>query len=134
MVELRPDWEYWIWTEADRECYMKTHHADLLELYHSYPHAIFRTNLVRYFLLYDYGGFYLDLDVRALKPLDVWAHLGGSVLTHETYEHTYFAHKRPQPNVMNTVMATRARHPFYARLREHLLDYNKVCPKLNHID
>ena len=131
IVDLHPDWQYWFWTTQDRECYMTKYHPELLELFHQYPHTIFRTNLMRYFLLYDYGGFYIDLDVRALKPLDVWTHIGSSVLSHETYEHTFFGHLRPQPNVMNTVMATRARHPYYKLLQEHLPEYHKICPDLN---
>ena len=128
IVEQHADWQYWFWTEADIRCYMQTHHPEYMELFNSYPATIFRTDVMRYFVLYDYGGFYTDLDVECLQPLDAWTNVAYSLLSHETYEHTYFGHMRQQPNVMTTVLATKARHPYYKLLQENLQRYHDTCP------
>ena len=132
VVDLHPDWQYWFWTDDDRECYMRSRHPELLDLFdNNYTEPSYRTSLVQYLLLYDYGGVYLDLDVQALKPLDIWTHIASSVLSHEPYEQTFFAHLRRRPNVISAVMATRPEHPFFKLLQENLLKYHQTCPSLN---
>ena len=128
IVERHPHWEYWFWTADDIRCYMKTFHSEYLKLFDSYDATIYRTDVMRYFLLYDFGGFYIDLDVKALRPLDVWRFIAPCVLSHETYEHTYFAHSRNQPNVMTTILASRPGHPYFKLLQEQLQLYHDTCP------
>ncbi|OYE04339.1 glycosyltransferase family 32 protein [Nostoc sp. 'Peltigera membranacea cyanobiont' 232] len=41
-----------------------------LEVYDAYPYFIQRCDAIRYFLLYHYGGFYIDIDIEFLKPID----------------------------------------------------------------
>ena len=129
IIRQHPNWQYWFWTQADIQCYIKQKHPEFTSLYNDYDAMIYKTDVMRYFLLYDYGGFYLDLDVEALKPLDVWAHISSCILSHETYEHTFFGHMRAQPNVMTTILATRPNHPYYKLLQENLMKYHKTCPK-----
>ena len=89
---------------------------------------IYRTDVMRYFLLYDYGGIYLDLDVSCLKPLDIWLYQAPAVLSHETYEHSLIMHRLRQPNVMTTILASKPRHPYYKMLQENLERYHKAKP------
>ena len=86
-----------------------------------YSHNIFRTDAFRYFVLYDYGGFYIDLDVEALKPLDFWTYYYPAVISWENYEHTYLSHKKREPNIMTTILASRPKHPFFKMLQEGLV-------------
>ena len=128
IVERHPEWEYWFWTADDIRCYMKTFHSKYVPLFDSYDETIYRTDVVRYFMLHDFGGFYIDLDVQALRPLDVFRYIAPCVLSHETYEHTYFAHNRKQPNVMTTILASRPQHPYFKLLQEQLQHYHNMCP------
>ena len=120
MLKHNPAWQYWFWTQADVKCYLQQKHPDFVNLYNSYQSTIFRTDVMRYFLLYDYGGVYLDLDVECLKPLDIWTQLAPAVLAHETYEHVFIMHRLKEPNVMTTILATRAGHPYYKLLQDNL--------------
>ena len=79
----------------------------------------------RYFLLYEFGGFYIDLDVEALQPLDFWTYKHQCVMSHENYEHTYLLHNRKQPNVMTTIIGSRPQHPYFRLLQENLAQYQR---------
>ena len=65
-----PDWKYMFWTDQEvknitlvnRELYDRTH--DYRE----------KADLLRYELLYQIGGVYVDLDFECLKPLDILNH------------------------------------------------------------
>ncbi len=41
-----------------------------LDTYRSYRHLIQRVDAGRYFILYEYGGFSVDLDMKSTRPLD----------------------------------------------------------------
>ncbi|HTH83008.1 MAG TPA: glycosyltransferase [Mucilaginibacter sp.] len=61
-----PDWEYILWTDEANESFIKKYHPDFLSVYQSLPHAIQRVDLVRYFILYEFGGVFIDLDFECL--------------------------------------------------------------------
>lgn len=60
---MYPDWEYRLWTEDNL--------PDLVnrKIYDSESRNHTKSNLIRYEVVYTYGGVYLDSDMEALKPL-----------------------------------------------------------------
>ncbi|KAE8554866.1 hypothetical protein EYB25_003413 [Talaromyces marneffei] len=42
---------------------------EIAQIYHSYPYYVLRTDLLRYLLLWYYGGFYADIDVFPARPI-----------------------------------------------------------------
>ena len=128
IVARHPDWQYMFWTQEDVQCYFKTRHPDFHDLYNSYWATIFKTDVMRYFLMYDYGGFYLDLDIEALRSLDPWIHYAPCILSHETYEHVFLVQEKRvgMPNVMTTVLATRPFHPYFKLLQDNLAKYHEI--------
>ncbi|KAF3394913.1 Initiation-specific alpha-1,6-mannosyltransferase [Talaromyces pinophilus] len=42
---------------------------EIAQIYHSYPYYVLRTDLLRYLLLWYYGGFYADMDVFPARPI-----------------------------------------------------------------
>ena len=65
-----PSYEYWLWTDSIARNFIKVHYPWFLNTFDSYPYPIQRVDAVRYFILYHYGGIYLDLDLVCHKPLD----------------------------------------------------------------
>lgn len=67
---LNPDWTYRLWTRELPDLY----NANLYDSAHAYvkPDAVwqFRADLLRYEILYRYGGFYCDVDTKPLRPLE----------------------------------------------------------------
>eukprot|EP01052_Picozoa_sp_SAG31_P020854 SAG31_NODE_1586_length_7821_cov_3.086765_2_plen_123_part_00 len=69
-LRVNPGWEYRFWTDADNKELIKTKFPEYLEMYEWYPENIQRADAIRYFILYEFGGVYADLDFEALQPLD----------------------------------------------------------------
>jgi len=110
---VNPDWEYWFWTlDAVRSLIVRDF-REFLVLYDSYTAPIFRADFMRYFVLYTYGGVYMDLDMDALKPLDNWTTTYNCIVSEENYEHVFVIHELEQPNIVNGILACRANHPLF---------------------
>lgn len=65
-----PGFEYRLWTDEDNRELIRASYPWFLPTYDAYKHEIERVDAVRYFMLYTYGGIYIDLDMECLKPLD----------------------------------------------------------------
>ena len=75
---------------------METKFPEFLDLYDGYNSEIQRADAVRYFLLYEYGGVYADLDFESLQPLDLFlgrkigttdVKVHGCIIGQEPFEH-----------------------------------------------
>ena len=84
-----PDWEYRFWTDADNRRLIAEHFPEFLETYDEYPADILRADAVRYFILYQYGGVYADLDYRCLRNLEPLLAGYDLVLSYITSEKAY---------------------------------------------
>ncbi|MBA2307625.1 hypothetical protein H0W26_05845 [Candidatus Dependentiae bacterium] len=103
-----PDWEYKLWTDADIPT-LDLYNKKFYDLSTNYGE---KADILRYELLYKYGGVYLDVDIILLKPLDsllpydLWTtimpldlhgHLGncviGSIAGHPLLEHCIYTIK-----------------------------------------
>lgn len=68
--KLHPDYEYILWTDADIRNYIKEKHPSFLKLHDSYEYNIQRADMIRYFILYDFGGIYSDLDLYPVENIE----------------------------------------------------------------
>jgi mannosyltransferase OCH1-like enzyme len=68
--EMHPGWEYKLWTDKDNRNFIKENYSWFLDIYDNYDKNIKRVDAVRYFLLYHYGGIYIDMDMTTIKKLD----------------------------------------------------------------
>jgi mannosyltransferase OCH1-like enzyme len=70
ILKHHPDWEHRFWNETQCRTFIEENYPWFLSVYDSYPHKIQRCDAIRYFILHHYGGFYIDMDVECLKPID----------------------------------------------------------------
>jgi len=117
---VNPKWEYWFWTMEDVRQLISQHYKEHLVLYDNYESAIFRADVMRYFVLHRYGGVYADLDMDALRPLDNWTVNYNCVLSEESYEHTFIVHEKLNTNVVNGFFMCRPGHSLMKRAIESL--------------
>lgn len=84
-----------------------------LSTYEAYPYAIQRVDAVRYFILYHFGGLYIDLDMGCHKRLDfMLAHNFTAPLTHPV-------------GISNDIMAARPGDQYLAAAIHNLARWNK---------
>lgn len=62
--DLHPDWQYILWQENNIP---KLHNQKAFDASKSYPQ---KSDILRYELLYNYGGIFVDADEFCLKPID----------------------------------------------------------------
>ncbi|KAJ7228542.1 glycosyltransferase family 32 protein [Mycena pura] len=68
--DMMPDYEYMLWTDESSREFIARHYPWFLNTFDDYSYAILRADAIRYFVLYHYGGIYMDLDIGCLRPLD----------------------------------------------------------------
>lgn len=70
LLSLHPNWRYCFYDDGDCRQAIKSHFPALLPIYDSFAAGVQRADMFRVVALYVHGGFYLDLDVECLRPLD----------------------------------------------------------------
>ena len=68
--KMHPDYQYMLWTDLDIRNYIKINYPEFLELHDSYKYNIQRADMIRYFILYDFGGIYSDLDIYPVENIE----------------------------------------------------------------
>ena len=118
--ELHPSWRYWLWDDADNRAFVAERFPWFLSRYDAYPQPICRVDAVRYLFLYEYGGFYADLDTMCLKSLEpLRKHRG--VLLGRMGPNPRFKHSIP-----NAVMSSAPRQPFWLLVAYFMLQYDDL--------
>lgn len=67
---FHPNWQCILWTNDNVEPLLKNLSADHQEMYHSAIDPREKADILRYYLLYWYGGVYVDADFKCLKSLE----------------------------------------------------------------
>jgi len=57
-----PEFKHELWTDARMRSFIQSKYPWFLETYDNYPIPVQRADAVRYFILYTFGGLYVDLD------------------------------------------------------------------------
>jgi mannosyltransferase OCH1-like enzyme len=98
---LYSDFTYMLWTDEKMEEFIKNKHSWFYETYISYPHHIQRCDAFRYFVLYTYGGLYLDMDIACIKKINDFlkydAVLVKSPNVETVYTNMFFAFSKGNP-------------------------------------
>lgn len=68
--KCHPGWEYILWKKDRIEYLLKEYYPEFVYLYHSFPRDIHRWDFIRYLILYEYGGLYVDMDYECLESLE----------------------------------------------------------------
>ncbi|KAI0959502.1 hypothetical protein AcW1_004309 [Taiwanofungus camphoratus] len=59
-----------LWTDTGSREFIAEHYPWFLDTFDGYTYNIQRADAIRYFILYHYGGVYMDLDIGCTRPLD----------------------------------------------------------------
>jgi mannosyltransferase OCH1-like enzyme len=70
LKKLNPDYEYKYFADEDIILFLKSNYPEYYETYKKLPIKIQKIDFFRYIAVYHYGGFYFDLDITGLHPLD----------------------------------------------------------------
>lgn len=110
---VNPSYQHHFWTDESGREFIQSHFHWFLPTYDGYRYEIQRVDALRYFLLWHYGGIYMDMDVGCRLPLEPL--LGVPAWLPRTWPY----------GVSNDVMASRPHHPVMIKLALSLQDHNR---------
>ena len=111
-MSTNPGFEYWFWTDSEIKEFFAMYVNMYYTLYMWYPWSIQKADVMRYFILWMYGGTYVDLDMESLRPLGDLLLSHSCIIAQEPEELSFIHHGRNTTIVSNALMACRPRHPF----------------------
>jgi mannosyltransferase OCH1-like enzyme len=104
------DFKYMMWTDEDLRNLIVTKFPWFLETYDGYDKNIKRIDIARYFILWEYGGIYADMDYECMKNFYHNLPKGRVSVSESPY--------KQNEHVQNALMASPPRHPFWGSLVE----------------
>lgn len=118
VLKLHPDFEYRFYTDEDMDRVVREEAPEYYEAFSALPRMIMKIDMFRYFLMYLYGGLYVDMDYMMLRPFDF---LGKEVVLPCSREGVRGEVQR----LGNCVFASRAGHPFWKGLMDTLFTIDR---------
>jgi len=109
-----PLWLHMLWTDEMNREFIESNYPHFLSIYDGYATNIQRVDAARYFILYHYGGVYVDLDFLCLRNIEPILEGESCVLGREPDEHCKI-HKK-KIIVSNAFIASTPRHDFISAL------------------
>lgn len=122
-IHHHPHWKHMVWLDKDNEQFLREHYPWFLPIFLEYPYDIQRADAIRPFLLYHWGGLYVDMDFVCTRPFDAtFRHPGVYIAQSTTWVCT------------NALMASSPRHPFWLRvIHEMMLHHQKKIYQTRHL-
>lgn len=114
IIDLHSGWEYRLWTDAQNLRLVLDKFPWFLETYIGLPRNIQRADAARYMYMYEYGGFYMDLDVEALRSHESLRPCGGILVPLMSTDYKF------EHNVPNAWMGSVPGHPFWIHMLEKI--------------
>lgn len=109
----KDDYQYILWTDEMARDFISRHYSWFLDTFDSYPYPIMRADVIRYFILWHYGGIYIDLDNGCTDRLDPLLNFPA------------WLRKTIPTGVSNDIMGSRPGHPFFKKVIDNLEKYNR---------
>ncbi len=98
-----PNHTYMFWNDQDIDTFIQTKFPKFYPAFKNYPHHIQRVDVARYFILYEYGGIYADMDYECVQNFESLLPRGRVSIGTPTNEQAF----------QNALMASPPKHPFW---------------------
>lgn len=112
--DMHPKYKRMLWTNEKSREFIASEFPWFLSTYDSYWYDIQRADVIRYFVLYKYGGIYLDLDVGCREKLDFFL------------PYTFILPETSPVGFSNDVIMSVPHHQFLAFLIDNLQSWNYI--------
>ncbi|KAJ9143685.1 Mannosyl phosphorylinositol ceramide synthase sur1 [Pleurostoma richardsiae] len=111
------DFEYKLWTDKSARDFISSEYPWFTETWDNYAFPIQRADAIRYFILYHFGGIYLDMDTQCNETIPLH-----QIESDNTMHHAVFKSTTPT-GVSNDLMISSPRHPLFAATISKLLPW-----------
>jgi len=114
-----PNWTYFFWTQRTARALLTDRYPNLLPIFDATSPTVVKGDMLRYVLLYEYGGLYADLDVSNVRHLDIVTMKYPCMLVPEPFEHAGWWYGDPYI-IINAIMFCRPKHPLFKQIVDHI--------------
>ncbi|TVY67369.1 Initiation-specific alpha-1,6-mannosyltransferase [Lachnellula suecica] len=147
-TQMNSGYRYEVLTDGNDLAYVETHFGpdglnrlDIVNTYRSLTAMIIKADLLRYLVMYIEGGFYADIDVEALRPIDTWipSHMNENdidlIIGVEIDEPNFLNHTilgQKCQSFCQWTFACKPRVPVMLKLVDHILHWlNEISQRQN---
>ena len=125
-IELHRNFEqFYFWSDENSEEFLGKNYPWFLSTWKSYETFVQKADSLRYFVLYHYGGIFLDMDLSCRVSLNPLLH---SLERHSLSESgdLFFGVKAFPVGISNGFLISTRAHPFLRRVIENLSSYHRT--------
>ncbi|KAF4998992.1 hypothetical protein FGRMN_2791 [Fusarium graminum] len=108
-LEVYSGYKYMLWTDDKARAFLEAEYPWFLEVWDNYPFPIQRADAIRYFVLYHYGGIYLDMDTICHETFPI-----EQVKVENVTDGCLLQGTLPT-GITNDIMISSAKHPAFER-------------------
>lgn len=123
-----PSWDYYFWTDENSRRLVHDHYPSLLPVWDNYVysthHRLRRFNVIRYVIMYVYGGVFADLDTVNHLPLDDVITGHSCIVSPEPFAHV-LVNDAPF-TISNSIILCQPRHPFFKFVLDNVHRYEHL--------
>jgi mannosyltransferase OCH1-like enzyme len=115
--QIYPSFTFHLWNDESVEQLLQTHFPEYLAAFQGLPRLIMKIDMIRYFIMYKFGGMYLDTDYFVLNSFDF--------STHEVVLPANREENGIPTCVGNCIFASRPNHSFWKQLMDTLFTIDR---------
>lgn len=122
-ISLHPNYNYTLWTEELILPWLNIHYSWFVPIYENYRYDMQRIDAMKYFLLFHFGGIYIDLDVKCNAQDLITAMIP---MERRENEPDIIFHMGTEGISANTdILAAKKHHPFFKLVLSQLPSSNR---------
>ena len=129
-IRFNPNWKYMFWTDETARKFIQAMYPDSLVIWDNYRNNVNKADALRYFVLYEFGGIYADLDFECIRPLDPVTRIYAAIFPLEPFEHSALRYEIPFL-LHNAIMMSKPKHPFLKHMIDNLSAFQALWEQLD---
>jgi mannosyltransferase OCH1-like enzyme len=71
IIDMNKDFKYILWDEKSAKKLIKKKYKWCYKIFKSFKYPVKKVDYFKYILMYEYGGIYLDMDIKSIKPINL---------------------------------------------------------------
>jgi len=113
-VDINPEKIFILWTDDEFEKFVKDSMPQSLPLFKKYTLGIQKSDVMRLFVVYYFGGIYMDMDMECMKPFaNSSIYNYPAIIDQERVIQCRMLYNREFCGMNSVLAATRPKHPFF---------------------
>ena len=125
---MNPNYKIMIFLDDDIKSFLINYYPQYIMLYHSLHYVQWKSDLLRYLLLYEYGGVYIDIDLKPVLSFDsIISYVQGGY--DYDIKHIFVRGGNEDYEMCNGFIITKPKQLIFLKLVEYMLeDSNPTFP------